>query len=71
MENEKIDELKNNLYRYRTLYEIELEENKLLKEQLQNIYQQQAQQAQQQAQEQPKRSIIYRGLRKIYRTVKR
>lgn len=72
MGDEKIEELKKDLYRYRTLYEIGLEENKLLKEQVQKIQQElqlQIQQSQAQSQEQPKRSIVYRGLRKIYRMV--
>lgn len=63
--------MKNDFYRYKTLYEIVLEENKLLKEKntnLQNIISQLETEKQV---EQPKKSIFYRGLRKIYHIVKR
>lgn len=73
MDNVTIEGLKKDLYRYKTLYEIGLEENKLLKEQILIMQQelQQRQQFMQQNQEQPQRSIVYRGLRKIYRMIKR
>lgn len=72
MEGENVDLLKRDLYRYRTLYEIGLEENKLLKEQIQRVNQEldmRIQELNNKNQEEPKRSILYRGLRKIYRTI--
>lgn len=63
------EEIENELYRYKTLYEILLEENKLLKEtniQLQNIVNENSN-----TQGEQKKSIIYRGLRKVYRLIKR
>ena len=72
MEGENIDLLKRDLYRYRTLYEIGLEENKLLKEQVIRVNEDleaKVQELNNKNQEEPKRSILYRGLRKIYRTI--
>lgn len=63
------EEIEKELYRYKTLYEIMLEENKLLKEtnmQLQNIINESNN-----TQAEQKKSIIYRGLRKVYRLIKR
>lgn len=65
---EEVEKIKKDLYRYKTLYEILLEENKTLKENCLNL-QNRINELQQK--ERPKRSIIYRGLRKIYHIIKR
>lgn len=62
---------KEDLYRYKVLYEIILEENKLLKEkniEMQHKIIQLEQQNQQQAN---KKNVLYRGFKKIYHIVKR
>ena len=63
------------IYRYRTLYDIVSKENKLIKETnaelQQKIDQLSIQLEEQKNKEQPKHSIVYRGLRKIYHIVKR
>ena len=64
------EKLKKDLYRYKTLYEIVVEENKLLKENYINM-QNTISQLQQKQEEPVKKSIIYRGLRKIYHKIKR
>mgnify|MGYP004640240685 CR=1 FL=1 len=71
MSENEVERVKKELYRYKTLYKIILEENKLLKENnenMQNVISQFEQEEQKKSQE---RSIIYRGLRKIYHIVKK
>ena len=62
----------NEVLRYKTLYEIEAEENEVLKKQFREVeiaYENKIKELKQQQQEPEKHNIIYRGLRKIYRKV--
>ena len=65
-ENKKI---KKEIYRYKTLYEILLDENRTLKEKCLNL-ENRLNELQTKPEEPSKRSIIYRGLRKIYHIIK-
>lgn len=68
MNEKEVEKIKKDLYRYKTLYEILLEENRTLKENCLNL-KNTVNELQQK--EPPKRCIIYRGLRKIYHIIKR
>lgn len=70
MNEEELKKIKKELYRYKTLYEITTEENKVLKENYVSM-QNTLNDLQQKQSEQNKKSIIYRGLRKIYHIIKR
>lgn len=69
--NEDIVELNKELYRYKTLYKILLEENNLLKENYRKLELQTSQQSINDNQDNTHKSIVYRGLRKIYHIVKK
>lgn len=71
MNEEEIGALKKELYRYKTLYEIAIEENQSLKEKCANLENTICTIEQERQQELPKKSFIYRVLRKIYHIVKR
>lgn len=71
MNEEELETLKKELYRYKTLYEIVIEENQLLKEKCTNLENTIYTFERERQQELPKKSFIYKGLRKIYHVVKR
>lgn len=64
-------EIKKQLYRYKTLYEIELEENMLLKENCLRLNEQIIKLNQKMQENENRKSIFYRGLRKIYHKIKK
>lgn len=69
MNEDGIEKLKKDIYRYKTLYEIVLDENRTLKEKCLNL-ENRVNELQTKPEESPKRSIIYRVLRKIYHIIK-
>lgn len=68
MKEHEVEKVKKELYRYKTLYEILLEENKTLKENCLNL---QNTVIELQQKESTKKCFVYRVLRKIYHRIKR
>ncbi len=71
MDEEEIKKIKEDLYQYKTLYNILFEENKKLKEDCFKMQNTINELQQKEGKEQTKRGIIYRALRKIYHVIKR